>query len=101
MLSSLIAITDRVFPGMRQRKWGRIIASMTSGVIAPIKNLAISNTLRAALLAWSKTLAAEVAAGGITVNIIMSVRGWQQIACVSLMRPVPIAKAKAMRMWLS
>ena len=71
MVLSLIAITDRVLPGMRQRKWGRIITSTTSGAIAPIKNLAISNTLRAALLAWSKTLAAEVAADGITVNIIM------------------------------
>ena len=71
MVLSLIAITDRVLPGMRQRKWGRIITSTTSGAIAPIKNLAISNTLRAALLAWSKTLAAEVAIDGITVNIIM------------------------------
>lgn len=68
---SLIAITDRVLPGMRQRKWGRVITSTTSGAIAPIKNLAISNTLRAALLAWSKTLAAEVATDGITVNIVM------------------------------
>jgi 3-oxoacyl-[acyl-carrier protein] reductase len=71
MVLSLIAITDRVLPGMRQRKWGRIITSTTSGAIAPIKNLAISNTLRAALLAWSKTLATEVARDGITVNIIM------------------------------
>ena len=71
MVLSLIAITDRILPGMRQRKWGRIITSTTSGAIAPIKNLAISNTLRAALLAWSKTLAAEVAAEGITVNVIM------------------------------
>lgn len=71
MVLSLIAITDRVLPGMRQRKWGRIITSTTSGAVAPIKNLAISNTLRAALLAWSKTLAAEVAAEGVTVNVIM------------------------------
>lgn len=71
MVLSLIAITDRVLPGMRQRQWGRIITSTTSGAIAPIKNLAISNTLRAALLAWSKTLAAEVATDGITVNVIM------------------------------
>jgi 3-oxoacyl-[acyl-carrier protein] reductase len=71
MVLSLIAITDRVLPGMRQRKWGRIITSTTSGAISPIKNLAISNTLRAALLAWSKTLSGEVAADGITVNIIM------------------------------
>ena len=71
MVLSLIAITDRVIPGMRQRHWGRIITSTTSGAVAPIKNLAISNTLRAALLAWSKTLASEVAADGITVNVIM------------------------------
>jgi len=71
MVLSLISITDRVLPGMRQRKWGRIITSTTSGAIAPIKNLAISNTLRAALHAWSKTLSAEVAADGITVNVIM------------------------------
>ena len=71
MVLSLISITDRVLPGMRQRKWGRIITSTTSGAISPIKNLAISNTLRAALLAWSKTLATEVAAEGVTVNVIM------------------------------
>jgi 3-oxoacyl-[acyl-carrier protein] reductase len=71
MVLSLISITDRVLPGMRQRKWGRIVTSTTSGAIAPIKNLAISNTLRAALLAWSKTLATEVAGEGVTVNVIM------------------------------
>lgn len=71
MVLSLIAVTDHVLPGMRDRKWGRIITSTTSGAIAPIKNLAISNTMRAALLAWSKTLAAEVALDGVTVNIIM------------------------------
>ncbi|MFZ4062619.1 MAG: SDR family oxidoreductase [Polynucleobacter sp.] len=71
MVLSLIRITDRVLPGMRQRQWGRIITSTTSGAVAPIKNLAISNTMRAALLAWSKTLAAEVATDGITVNVIM------------------------------
>uniref|UniRef100_UPI0040485BB3 SDR family oxidoreductase n=1 Tax=Polynucleobacter sp. TaxID=2029855 RepID=UPI0040485BB3 len=71
MVTTLLSITDRVLPGMRERKWGRIITSTTSGAIAPIKNLAISNTLRAALLAWSKTLSAEVANQGITVNVIM------------------------------
>jgi 3-oxoacyl-[acyl-carrier protein] reductase len=71
MVTTLISITDRVLPGMRERKWGRIITSTTSGAVAPIKNLAISNTLRAALLAWSKTLSAEVANQGITVNVIM------------------------------
>ena len=89
MVLSLIAITDRVLPGMRQRKWGRIITSTTSGAIAPIKNLAISNTLRAALLAWSKTLATEVAADGVTVNIIMPGR-----IATDRLRQLDEAKAK-------
>jgi 3-oxoacyl-[acyl-carrier protein] reductase len=89
MVLSLIAITDRVLPGMRQRKWGRIITSTTSGAIAPIKNLAISNTLRAALLAWSKTLATEVAADGVTVNIIMPGR-----VATDRLRQLDEAKAK-------
>jgi 3-oxoacyl-[acyl-carrier protein] reductase len=71
MVLSLISVTDRVLPGMRERHWGRIITSTTSGAIAPIRNLAISNTLRAGLSAWSKTLANEVAGEGITANIIM------------------------------
>ncbi len=71
MILSIISITDRVLPGMRERHWGRIITSTTSGAIAPIRNLAISNTLRAGLSAWSKTLASEVANDGITTNIIM------------------------------
>ena len=67
----MIAITDRVLPGMRERRWGRIITSTSSGIIAPIPNLAMSNALRLSLVGWSKTLAREVAAEGITVNIIL------------------------------
>jgi 3-oxoacyl-[acyl-carrier protein] reductase len=71
MVASVIAITDRVLPGMRERKWGRIITSTSSGVVAPIPNLAISNTLRAALVGWSKTLSREEAPNGVTANIIV------------------------------
>jgi len=71
MVLSVIAITDAVLPGMRSRKWGRIITSTSAGVVAPIANLGISNTLRAALHGWSKTLAREVAAEGVTSNIIV------------------------------
>lgn len=56
---------------MRAAGWGRIITSTSSGAVAPLANLAISNTLRMALLGWSKTLASEVAAQGITANIII------------------------------
>ncbi|MCA0207142.1 MAG: SDR family oxidoreductase [Proteobacteria bacterium] len=71
MVLSVIAITDRVLPGMRARKWGRIITSTSSGVIAPIPNLGLSNALRIALVGWSKTLAREIGADGITANIVL------------------------------
>jgi 3-oxoacyl-[acyl-carrier protein] reductase len=71
MVLSVIAITDRVLPGMKSRGWGRIITSTSSGVISPIPNLAISNALRLSLVGWSKTLAREVGKEGVTVNIVV------------------------------
>jgi 3-oxoacyl-[acyl-carrier protein] reductase len=70
MVLSVIAITDRVLPNMRARHWGRVITSTSSGVVSPIPNLALSNTLRSSLVGWSKTLSREVAKEGITVNIV-------------------------------
>ena len=71
MVLSVIGIADRVLPGMRQRKWGRILVSTSSGVIAPIPNLAISNALRLSLVGWSKTLAREIARDGVTANVVV------------------------------
>ena len=71
MVLPVITITDRVLPAMKRAGWGRIITSTSSGVIAPIPNLGISNTLRSALLGWSKTLAQEVGHDGITSNIVL------------------------------
>jgi len=71
MVLSVIAITDRVLPGMKEKQWGRIITSTSSGVIAPIPNLGMSNALRMSLVGWSKTLTREVARDGITANIIL------------------------------
>ncbi len=71
MVLSVIAITDAVLPEMRSRKWGRIITSTSSGVIAPIPNLGLSNTLRSSLVGWSKTLSREVARDGVTANIVV------------------------------
>lgn len=70
MVLSVIGITDRVIPGMKARGWGRILTSTSMGVIAPIPNLGVSNTLRASLVGWSKTLSREVAKDGITVNVL-------------------------------
>jgi 3-oxoacyl-[acyl-carrier protein] reductase len=71
MILSVIALTDRVLPGMRNTGWGRIITSTSSGIIAPIPNLGLSNALRSVLVGWSKTLAKEVGGDGITCNIVL------------------------------
>lgn len=71
MILPVIAITDRVLPSMRARKWGRVITSTSSGVVAPIANLGLSNALRLSLVGWSKTLAREVARDGVTTNIVV------------------------------
>lgn len=66
-----IELTQLLLPGMRLRQWGRVLTIASSGVLQPIPGLALSNALRSALLAWSKTLATEVAKDGITVNTIL------------------------------
>lgn len=71
MILSVIAISDRVVPLMAKRGWGRVVTSASSGVIAPIPNLGLSNALRGSLLGWSKTLAREVAADGVTCNVVV------------------------------
>lgn len=71
MVLSLMHLTDLLLPAMKRKGWGRIITSTSSGVVAPIPNLGMSNTLRMALLGWSKTLANEVAAHGICVNVVL------------------------------
>jgi 3-oxoacyl-[acyl-carrier protein] reductase len=76
MVLSVIAITDRVLPKMIARRWGRVITSASSGVVAPIPNLGISNALRLSLVGWSKTLAREVGKYGITANIVLPGRIW-------------------------
>jgi 3-oxoacyl-[acyl-carrier protein] reductase len=70
MFLGAVRLTRGFLPGMRERGWGRILTIVSSGVIQPIPNLGISNALRLALVGWSKTLAGEVAADGVTVNCI-------------------------------
>jgi 3-oxoacyl-[acyl-carrier protein] reductase len=71
MVLSVIAITDRVVPGMKDRGWGRVITSTSSGILAPIPNLGLSNALRSSLVGWSKTLSNELGPFGITCNVIV------------------------------
>lgn len=70
MVVRLIEMTNLCLPGMRESGWGRVLTVASSGVIQPIPNLSISNTIRSALVGWNKSLSNEVAADGITLNIL-------------------------------
>lgn len=65
---SAIRLAKLVLPGMLKRKWGRIINITSVSAKQPIDGLLLSNTVRAGLTGWAKTLSNEVAAEGITVN---------------------------------
>lgn len=71
MLLSQIRIATHVLPAMRAQSWGRIIAVASTSIREPIPGLTASNALRAALAGWAKTLASEVAADGVTVNLLL------------------------------
>lgn len=60
-----------VLPGMVRRGWGRIIAINSVSSKQPIPDLALSNTLRPAVIGYLKTLSQEVAAAGVTVNSVL------------------------------
>lgn len=70
-LLSAIELTRRVLPGMKERRWGRILNITSIAVKQPVENLLLSNSLRAGLTGFARTLANEVAADGITVNNIL------------------------------
>lgn len=56
---------------MQKNGWGRIITVGSSGVLQPIPNMVMSNTLRSGVVAWTKTMSNAVAKDGITVNSLV------------------------------
>ena len=70
-LYSAVNLAREVLPGMRTRRWGRILNITSIAVKQPVENLLLSNSLRAALTGFARTLANEVATEGITVNNIL------------------------------
>lgn len=71
MVMRVTQVAATVVPGMRERGWGRILTIASSGVQQPIPTLGLSNTLRSALVGWSKSMSNDLAADGITVNMIL------------------------------
>lgn len=67
---STARLATAVLPGMRERRWGRIIAVTSLTVGRPALNLPVSNAMRAAVTNHLRTLALEVAADGVTCNTV-------------------------------
>lgn len=64
-------LVQTVLADMQAARWGRIVNVVSTSVYEPIPNLGVSNTTRAAVAGWAKTLAREVAPHGITVNNVL------------------------------
>jgi 3-oxoacyl-[acyl-carrier protein] reductase len=71
LLKSVVELTRAVLPGMRERRWGRVIAITSMAVKQPVDNLVLSNSVRAAVTGYCRTLANEVASHGVTVNTVL------------------------------
>jgi 3-oxoacyl-[acyl-carrier protein] reductase len=71
MLIRIIEITNLCVADMQSAGWGRVLTIASSGVVQPIPNLAMSNTIRASILGWNKSLANDLAAAGITANVLL------------------------------
>jgi 3-oxoacyl-[acyl-carrier protein] reductase len=63
--------SNAVIAGMKERKWGRIVNIVSVSGKTPVANLAVSNSVRGAVINWAKTLSNEVAQFGITVNNVL------------------------------
>ncbi len=78
MLDSVLNFSRAVLPGMKSQGWGRIINITSIAVKQPVDGLILSNSIRAAVTGFARTLANEVAASGVTVNNVMPGFTWTE-----------------------
>lgn len=71
LLRSVVELTRAFVPGMRERGWGRVVAITSLAVKRPQASLVLSNSMRAAVTGYLRTLADEVAKDGVTVNTVL------------------------------
>lgn len=71
LLRSVVELTRAFVPGMRERKWGRVLSITSKAVKEPVPSLVLSNSLRAAVTGYLRTLANEVGIDGVTVNTVL------------------------------
>lgn len=72
LFKSVVLTTELAIPYMQKQQWGRIINVASISVKEPLNYLALSNTIRAAVVTWAKGLAIDVAQDGITVNSVLT-----------------------------
>jgi 3-oxoacyl-[acyl-carrier protein] reductase len=72
LLLGPLALLRRVLPGMRKRRWGRVVGIASTTVREPLPILMLSNAERSAALAAYKTLASQVARDGVTINSLIT-----------------------------
>lgn len=72
LFKSVVLTTQLALEYMVKNQWGRIINVASISVKEPLSYLALSNSIRAALVTWAKTLATDVASDQITVNSILT-----------------------------
>jgi 3-oxoacyl-[acyl-carrier protein] reductase len=71
LLLGAIALVQETLPGMRERKWGRVLSLSSSTIREPSPVLVLSSAHRAGLLAALKTIARQVAGDGVTINTLL------------------------------
>jgi len=102
VLASAVSFCQAVVPGMKERRWGRILNVTSIAVKQPVENLMLSNSMRAAVTGWARTLANEVAPFGITVNNLMPgftrTERMEELARATAKRE-GIAEAEAIARW--
>jgi len=89
-LLSQIRLAQLCVPGMRERRWGRVIFLTSVAAKQPISSLILSNTARAGLAGYAKTLATDCAEYGVLVNVILT-------GYFATDRTVSLAKTRAER----
>ncbi|WP_276390622.1 SDR family oxidoreductase [Eudoraea chungangensis] len=72
LFKTVVLTTELALEHMKSNKWGRIINVASVSVKEPLSYLALSNTIRAAVVTWAKSLATDIAPHGITVNSILT-----------------------------
>lgn len=94
LLMSVVLLCLEVIPHMQKRHWGRIINMTSIAAKQPVEDLVLSNSLRAGILALSKTLSNELARDNILVNSVCP--GWTWTS-----RTEHLAKAQSLRTGVS